>query len=185
MLYLQEDYFLNAPVIAGKIDEFSKLMSDNSLPLVRLMELGDQSRFAVSSYGDELLVVPQTTPYRINMQAAIWNRKFLLEQLREGETGWQFERLGSLRAAKQSHTFLCQNHKIFVRNHYDIIPYDPTGIVKGRWVQRIVEPLFKDHDIDVDFAVRGFHVVSPLRQLYIKSRFILRAFFVRLAAFWS
>jgi hypothetical protein len=39
----------------------------------------------------------------------------------------------------------------------EVFPYHLTGVIAGKWVREIVEPLFLRHGIALDFSVRGFY----------------------------
>jgi hypothetical protein len=70
---------------------------------------------------------------------------------------WEFEEYGTKRARRKREQFLFLNDEYQALHGKKPIPYDPTGVVQGQWARNIVEPLFADHNIDVDYETRGFY----------------------------
>lgn len=161
ILYLQEDYFLEGPVQAALIEIFLDEMRAGRADVIRLMECGGAGPWEPSAH-PLLWTVSQKAAYRISMQAALWRKSTLRAHLRAHESPWQLEIFGSARARRVRDQVLCVNRDRFHGEGKEVIPYQPTGIVSGRWEQRIVEPLFARHGIQVDFSRRGFYkAVGP------------------------
>lgn len=172
VLYLQEDYFLNAPV-------------DTQMLLCCLHEVDKGNADYVGFYSSEpestltpiddaLAEVPQKANYRLCTQAGLWRKTTLLKYTVPGESVWQWERYGSRRAHRGSERFLCTR-----RNMPPAFPYIPTGVVRGRWYAPAVVDLFAENGINVDFSTRGFYKPgwvarqiqtyrSALRRIYMK-----------------
>lgn len=155
VLYLQEDYFLNGPVRTDVIDTFAAMMLDGSIDNIRLMECGGSGPWHPHGH-PWLWRVDQRSMYRISMQAALWRRERLRAHLRRHESPWQLEVFGSRRAWRVRNEVLCANRDLFDAPERQIVPYYPTGIVKGQWERAAVVDLFARHGIDIDFSRRGF-----------------------------
>jgi hypothetical protein len=159
ILYLQEDYFLKAPVKNEMVENFVELMQIN--PEMACIHLTDQ---AVISDGaskfEHLNKVRFHQRYRVSCQAALWRKSELLNLLREYEDAWEFEEFGSMRSAIQRHDYYVVNENYVKLNQFEIIPYIFTGIVQGKWFEEVV-PLFEKHKITVDYNVRGFLKNAP------------------------
>ena len=181
ILYMQEDYFLNDQVRESEIKHLLKIMIDDDVDVIRLMDFHKQTN-AYKPYKEStgLMIVPYTSPYRIHTQASIWKKSCLEKYLKIGETGWEFERYGSIRSSKNNDLFLCVDHTKYIRNMNDIVPYQPTGIIKGKWYKDAVIPLFRENGIDIDLSKRGIYEFSTISKIYFKIRFILRSFLVKL-----
>ena len=173
VLYLQEDYFLNAPV-------------DSQMLLRCLHEIDKGNADYVGFYCSEpeatltpvdevLALVPRKANYRLCTQAGLWRKSTLLKYTIPGESVWQWERYGSRRAHRGNERFLCTRRSI-----RSTFPYTPTGVVRGRWYAQAVVELFAEHGISVDFTKRGFYEPgwvarqvqryrSALRRMYMKS----------------
>lgn len=177
LLYLQEDYFLEAPVRADLVEAFVAVMRAGDADVIRLMECGGSGPWWPT--GDpRLWHVDQRAVYRIALQAAIWRRSTLYRHLRAHETAWQLEVFGSARARRvRGERVLCAARDLFHGPGREIIPYQPTGIVKGRWERRIVEPLFATHGIAIDFTRRGFcdETSAPAPRAPLSRRLVDRA----------
>jgi hypothetical protein len=101
--------------------------------------------------------VAQSATYRISMQAALWRKAVLRSHLRAHESPWQLEVFGSARARRRrGELIMCVNRDRYHGAGREVIPYTPTGVVKGQWERSVVEPLFAHHGIPVDFSHRGF-----------------------------
>jgi len=48
------------------------------------------------------------------------------------------------------------SREVYREDKPQIVPYVPTGIVKGQWNRDAVELLFAKHGLDVDFERRGW-----------------------------
>jgi hypothetical protein len=173
VLYLQEDYFLNGPVDQAFIEQCVDVMAEHNVPHIRLMEVDVRARYIKSGLHPLLWQIDQRANYRVSLQAGLWNVAALKDLLRSGESAWDFERRGTVRAMSKPDRFLCQSLDHFnQRGHYPI-PYQPTGIVKGKWYARAVVDLFAANGIHVDYSKRGFSseslqrskIVIPLRAL--------------------
>ena len=181
VLYLQEDYFLEAPVRADVLRSLLPVLRDGRADVIRLMECEGSGPWQ-STEDDRLWDVDARARYRIALQAALWRKSSLRGHLRMHESAWQLEVFGSGRARRTGEErVLCAARDRFHGPHRDIIPYRPTGIVKGQWDRAIVEPLFAAHGIKVDFAERGFHdsTAVPARRALFGKRLAdrVRSFF--------
>ena len=155
VLYLQEDYFLEAPVQSGLIKTFLAELRAGRADVIRLMECGGSGPWQPTD-NPLLWQVEQRAIYRIALQAALWRTTTLRRHLRMHESPWQLEVFGSARARRLKDTVLCVNRDRFHGPGKEVWPYQPTGVVKGQWERHVVEPLFAAHGIAVDFSRRGF-----------------------------
>jgi len=153
VLYMQEDYFLDAPVRSDIIDDCLQVVDESAAGCVHLTSFGSRLGRSVAerSY---LVDVPRFSHYRVSTQAAIWDKRLLASYLRSGETVWETEILGTVRAWNR----MAGIRAIDPRRLADgpVVSYTGTGIIRGRWHPAMV-PLFTGHGITVDFSVRGFH----------------------------
>ncbi|MCZ7663146.1 MAG: hypothetical protein M5U22_09565 [Thermoleophilia bacterium] len=155
IVYLQDDYFLNGPVRTDVLERAVEAMNREPIECVRLMECGGSGPWSPTD--DPLFwEVDRNAAYRLTLQAAVWKKVALLKYLRSHETPWQFEVWGSKRASRLGGTIYCLNRDAFNDEIGQMIPYTPTGIVKGRWNRDVVVDLFERHRITVDYSKRGF-----------------------------
>ena len=151
VLLLLEDFFLcNQVATANVLEQLTALrklggtvlrLNPDPAPTIKLSEsqgVGEQHRLA---------------PFRVSLQASIWNRKALLALLRDEESAWEFELKGTLRSQAQPHGFYCTLRRAFPYRHV---------VEKGEWfwgAARRYRPL----DIGCDFSSR--RVMKPFTAL--------------------
>lgn len=179
VLYLQDDYFLNGPVDADAVEEFTRVMQREGTAHIRLRELAG-SRYEPMPANPALWRIPKRSPYLVSLQAGLWRRETLQGLLRSGESPWQFERWGTIRARRAGLEFLCPNLEVYEWSARPIFPYEPTGIVRGRWYSPAVVPLFDRHGIKMDFSVRGFYRLDRRERVVRGIRANLRRLAMRL-----
>jgi hypothetical protein len=154
-VYLQDDYFLYRAVKTDVVDEAARTVDAENLDCLRLMECGEAGPYEPTAY-PWLCSVSRTATYRISLQAALWTKAGMRKYLRSHESPWQMEVWGSKRAGRTEGRIWAVNRDVYSENHTQVIPYVPTGIVRGQWKRDIVEKLFAEHGIDVPFDVRGW-----------------------------
>jgi len=160
VLYLQEDYFLNGHADLPFINQCAELMVEQGISTVQLTVFGSQGPFHPTAY-PELWEIDQHAPYRIAMQAALWQKDHLRAYLRPHENGWQCELFGSVRARRRRDLFYCLNREVFSEHGRHVFPYVKTGIIKSQWYAPAVVELFQLHHIEIDFSRRGFYQAKP------------------------
>jgi glycosyltransferase involved in cell wall biosynthesis len=150
VLLLLEDFFLCSTVSTTAVLEqlagLRKLrgsvlrLCPNPPPTIRLdvSGIGEQHRLA---------------PFRVSLQASIWNREALLGLLQGGESAWEFEINGTLRAQAQPRGFYCTFRLAF--------PYGQV-VEKGEWFWGAARR-YRRLDIGCDFSSR--RVMKPFTAL--------------------
>lgn len=165
ILYLQEDYFLEAPVRA---DVLESLLIEIKMLNVGAIRLSGTDGFGpFHDINSSLIVeVDKSAKWRLSLQAALWKKSVLRSLVRKHETPWQLESYGSFRIRRLKEKICSTKQHSRSEFDNDIFPYRPTGVVAGSWVGDVVQPLFEKHDISINFNLRGFHV----RGLRVKRR---------------
>jgi hypothetical protein len=180
ILYLQEDYFLNARVDQTLIAQFVDIVTTERYSHIRLNEIPDKNlHYRPHERFPLLSEIPQRAVYRISLQSGLWRRQSLMSYLKFGESGWQFERWGTLRAHATRDSFYCQNLDEFNRAGRQVIPYIPTGIVGGKWYEPAVIDLFERNGLAINYAARGFWRPGIHERIIKDCRRILRAAVMR------
>lgn len=172
VLYLQEDYFLNAPVNTHMLLRGLHEIEKGNTDYVGFYCTEPES--TLTAVDDALALVPQTANYRLCTQAGLWRKSTLLKYTIPGESVWQWERYGSRRAHRGSERFLCIRRSIS-----SPFPYIPTGVVRGRWYAPAVVDLFAKHSISVDFSKRGFYEPSWIGRKIQQCRSALRRVYMK------
>ena len=154
-VYLQDDYFLYDRVDAKRIDEAACAMQAETLDCLRLMECGGSGPWEPTTY-PWLWSLSQHARYRIALQAGLWTKQGMRKYLRAHESPWQMEVWGSRRASRIPGRIWCVSRDVYGDGQPQVIPYVPTGIVKGKWNWDAVGELFPAHGLDVRFDERGW-----------------------------
>jgi len=171
IFYIQEDYFLEAPVRSDMLYELFHQMRLAEIDMLQLRPaIGALPIKAPSS--PLIWSVPQNAKWRINLQVGIWKKEILKSQIRRHETPWQLESYGSFRSRRMKEKIFCVSADLFDGIDKEVFPYHLTGVIAGKWVREIVEPLFLKHGIFVDFSKRGFYDKS--NRVRTRKNFFLR-----------
>jgi glycosyltransferase involved in cell wall biosynthesis len=149
VLLLLEDFFLCETVSTAKMLEHLAALRvlggtvlrlyPNPPPTIGNKEfpaLGEQHRLA---------------PFRVSLQASLWNTRALRALLRRDESPWEFELQGTLRSQTQSGGFYCTWKPEFPYRHV---------VEKGEWFWTAARR-YRRANIGCDFSLRG--VMSPWR----------------------
>ena len=159
VLYMQEDYFLDARVDTVRLDALvSRMMADPTIRQIGLTAFGALGPFRPTD-DPSLWEVGERSRYRTSLQAALWRTDTMRSYLRPDENGWMFEIFGSRRSWRRDERFLTVNRD--AERHRRVLPYEFTGIVKGQW-EATVPAFFAREGIAVDFSRRGFFHPRPL-----------------------
>jgi hypothetical protein len=146
ILYLQEDYFLTAPVraeqltsdIAHAIEQNAASFCFYDLSLLE-PEFGNQpERFGA---------VPDDSLGRTRLQATLWKRDAFTSLLRRGETAWNMEARGS----ERTRGMLILS---YARSDALPIPYLMSAIVRGLWTPEAIA-LCQSHNLRLRPAFRS------------------------------
>ena len=179
VLYMQEDYFLKAPVKNDLVEKYVQLMVKH--PDIKCIHLTDQAvRAFEKSEWENLDIVEYNQLCRVSCQAALWRKDELYALIREYEDAWQFEEFGSQRSAVMKSMYLCVSRNLVKLNQFEIIPYIFTGIVQGRWFEESV-PLFEKHGIKMDFSKRGMLKDAPKKPFMKRVKYRLN----KIKAIWK
>jgi hypothetical protein len=173
VLYLQEDYFLQAPVDAATLDVLARRMIAEGHGHISLTPHSTEKPWTPLPADPLLCRVDPRAAFRINLQAGLWRTQVLRRHLRRHENPWQFEVWGTKRSHRAQESFLCVNPDALRRGEVAIVPYFATGVVEGQWSRPAVIPLFEEHGIQVDFTRRGFvdrNAPRPRRRSFIARR---------------
>jgi hypothetical protein len=163
VLYLQEDYFLEDYVKFDQLERMLDYLRRGEANVIRIHECEGSGPWHPQPNGD-LWEVDRRSRYLIGLQAGLWRKSALRNCLRDHESPWQLEILGTRRARRHLHKVFCVNRERYSGPGKEIIPYVATGVVAGRWAHDIVVPLFKRHGIEIDFSGRGFYVRGTPRK---------------------
>ena len=154
VLYMQEDYFLEAPVMHAAVEQAAKYMLDHpEVAHIGLTKYGSCGPFSDATVS-WMKIIGSAANYRISTQAGLWRVESLLSYVVPSESGWMFEIFGTIRSWYRNDLFFVFSD---VSNPVNSpIAYPHTGIIKGRWNSEVFQ-LFLNNSITVDFTVRGVY----------------------------
>lgn len=162
VIILLEDYFLLGDVNEKMLGDCLTVSVEKDAAFTRLASFRADHfpMYAFDAMPDYpfMGITRTNAPFRINLQAAIWNRNDFLSLLKDGESPWQFEVNGSVRSRKMDKLFL----GITEASHQDIlagpIPYLCTAITKGIWMREALR-LCRKENVALDLSHRPTETV--------------------------
>lgn len=132
---IMEDYILKKSVDYKDFEDLIDYMKAENAVCVRTMP---------SLYADEpgygmfkqirIGEVKRNDPYRISLQAGMWNRNYLISIIDDKDSAWEFEHMGSKRSRYDHSKILCTIDKENI-----IFDYYCTGVIQGYWVQEAID----------------------------------------------
>jgi len=156
VLYMQEDYFLDRPAQAGRIESLFATMLAEGAAYLRLFPTPSPRVAWTKDPSLGLGVIGQKDPYRTSLQAGFWDKSVLDALLIPGESGIAFEEAGSVRSESVGKPFFSvQAGALFPYDQSAPLRYIATGIMKRKW-NRSVIPLFRKEGIAADYSKREF-----------------------------
>lgn len=146
VLLLLEDYFFGEKVKNEDIEKIVSFIREQNAKYMRLTNI-PESRF---SKGDEIFPLYEDEEYAVNLQAAIWEKDFLIESLKKFPgNAWDFE-VGFLKNA------VCGTHKEMV-GCFGVLK-DPlnirNGVLKGKWFPSEIK-FFTENGFNISWQQRG------------------------------
>ena len=148
LLYLQEDYFLTAPVNRAQLaQDFAEAIEAGAASLCFRARSEPDAGF--QPLNDRFGVVPLNSDGRTRCQVTLWKKSALQEILRPGETAWNFEARGSART--QVMQILS-----YRRRENTPIPYLMSAISRGFWMPEAIA-LCHAHRVTIDPLFRPIY----------------------------
>jgi hypothetical protein len=162
LIYMQEDYLLERPVDTGRILRLADYMQQRRAACLRLYPSPGPDRPCADNL--EVGEIDRLAPYRVCLQAALWDRQALESLLVDGESAWNMEGRGSIRSRSLAQPFLSVRRDPRTGRISDpALPYFCTGVIRGRWVRGAVA-LCAREGIAIDRARRA--VETPSQELW-------------------
>lgn len=151
---MMDDYFLSGPARPDVVADLAGA-DLGEWSSVGLTAVGD---WAAHPAGHPLLIeVDRSAPYLVSTQASLWRVERLAGLLRPHESVWEFELMGSLRAAREGHRMLRVANGAEDALGGPIVPYPRGGVItQGRWRAPWVVEMMAEYGLALDFGRRGF-----------------------------
>jgi len=153
VLMLYDDFILEGPVDKEKIANCIKFLNGNLNIAVFYFYNIPVNKNINDNRFENYELIPKKGDYKLNSAPAIWRREKLLEFIGDNDTPWAWEFFGSYRTYNCSDLFYCAK-----KEHEDIYPYNYSmggAIYRGKWVGKIVLPLIKKYNLQIDINKRG------------------------------
>lgn len=153
ILYSHEDFWIKAKVDTAEIAAFVDLIRSGHADYIRLYPAPSPDR--PSHLDGRIGELATEAPYRTSLQMALWRTSVLLELLRDDESCWEFELIGTSRSRRYGNRFLCVNRSqaASTGQRQAGIQYVCTAINKGRWATEAIEYCRRE-GLAVDFTNR-------------------------------
>jgi hypothetical protein len=157
VLYLQEDYFLDRAVRREQLAADLAYAFEQNADALCLRARTDLER-DFQPINDRFGVVPRDSDGRTRCQTTLWKRDALLHALRDGETAWEMERLGS----ERTRDMLVLSYS--TRENASL-SYLMSGIVRGLWTPEALA-MCRQHRFTIAPHFRGtYSPYSPIRRM--------------------
>lgn len=182
VIYMQEDYFLTAPVDTGRVMDLISYMDARGAGYLRLYPAPGPDRDCPGH--PELGEISERAPYRVSMQAAVWRKDVLEGLLVKDEDGWDMEFYGSERSRALDAPFLSVKRDNSTIKVVDPpIPYLCTAIIRGVWIREALK-LCEEEGIELNKSTIGIepysrYVIRKLEPIFWKLRMIRLSFWIR------
>lgn len=176
IIYFQEDYFLKRKVDTKRILNLLDILIKEKAACLRLWPSPAPDK-DFKNYRD-IGQISENSPYRVSLQAAVWNTAIFKKLLVRGETGRDMEFLGSERSKEIKNPFLSVvKSKYFKINNNPAMDYFCTGIVKGKWNYGVIN-FFRKQGIEIKGSKRGVEAKKRYRARFLRGLPIF-GFFLR------
>lgn len=107
VLYLQEDYFLNKPVNEQLLVDILNYAKINNAMFIQISTFNSRTeKIKKINNNINLSELDKYSPYKVNLQAGIWNKQAFEWLIKLDENLVQFEQLGSIRSQGMPGLFL-------------------------------------------------------------------------------
>jgi len=150
-IILLEDYLLTAAVHTDTILEYAQYMNDKRAACLQLFPRFSPIVGPVVQSDDhpDIGYIDRGAPYRVSLQAAIWDKQALDALLQDGESPWEFETKGTVRSNSLEAPFLSIMPEVKCP-----IPYFSSAVMGGKWHRDAIR-LCNQENIPIDLEVRA------------------------------
>lgn len=145
LLLMLDDFFILRKVDNGRILEaYNWFQKHSNFKAIRLIPTPIPSHDKINEKFGE---IKETETYRISTQAAIWDSKYLKSVLKEGESAWEFELIGT----KRSNLVNGKVAVIWENNRAERPLLYMNSIVRGK-LTRKNEKILSNLDVELDLT---------------------------------
>ena len=129
VLLIQDDFFIEGQVLTDDVISCLDAVDQLSAEYCRLVPDRSRLKKITKSGFARFGWISVSNPYRISNQVSIWRKMTLSHHIRDGESPWEFEILGSDRTRTTKYGYLSAKWSVFL--------YEGHGaLVRGRWTKK-------------------------------------------------
>lgn len=122
ILYLQEDYFLTKPVNVSLLAEMLQYLKQKNAAFLQIAYFASQvqtvKQLLSADNNGRIQEFTKHSPFRVSLQAGLWERDSFMWLLKSGENIWRFEVDGSKRSEGMQKLFLANTSDSDMPIHY-------------------------------------------------------------------
>lgn len=164
VLLLMDDFFLRRQVDAEKIHLCVEALKQNrDIAVFSFDSIPDEKNIDDKEYNGFVLR-PKYCRYKFNLQGGLWRKQKLISLLRQGESPWETEIKGTIRAFEDASRYYALDDIANTPIDYGKRPGLTWGIVRGKWAEEDIVDFFREEDILIDFSIRGFFDVTNYKE---------------------
>lgn len=160
MLFM-DDYLLSDNVRNIDIERvLSTAIKEHSANI----RLSDSSMIKPKFYEDnpDCAVYPAGSAYSFSTQVGIWDSSFLMKEIKDGWSAWDFERIGSMECIQNEQPLLLYKKYSF--------PY-VEGVRNGKWLPEGIS-ICKQNGLSIDYSKKKKLSIYEMIIIYVKALLI-------------
>lgn len=154
LLLLLDDFFLRRPVDTEQLGKMIDFMDSDSE--IAAMYCQESKYVAEQKSFNPFFRMNRYSPYKLNMQAAIWRTSSLMNYWKPKDNPWIWEVFVNYTTFDDKEKFYCLKDLKYSPVFYGYNP-DGMGVFRGKWVIEDVKPLFDEHGLIIDYSKRGIY----------------------------
>ena len=154
VMFILADYWLAQPVDTETIVQFASYIPQYDIGHIRLQRSDPITQKAISSFEPDprLFIFGKDAPYRISLQASLWQREVFKNLLRFSTSPWDFETNASVLASWLDCLCIDAEKTPNQWNHHAYLCYHNV-VSMGQWCGRGIDD---SREADVDTFIERF-----------------------------
>ena len=167
VVFLLDDFILSDFVDDDELNRVHSIMKQHpEIACFNFMETYKDAEDSVGEAYERYYLKDRKAEFRMNLQAAIWRKDYLMKFIRKHENPWQFETWGSIRSRRY------KDEIYHIRKNAPHVFIYPEGGVfaDGKWYEQKTIDFLNKEGFDVDLSVRGVYRIGDSRKTEIKHR---------------
>ncbi len=168
VVLLLDDFILTDEVDEEELERCISHMQKN--PNIACFNFRPTSSPSVKDGYERYELKERKAAFRVNLQAAVWRKSFLIKFIRKHENPWQFETWGSMRARRYKDEIYHVK-----KSERPVFVYPDGGVIADeRWFGEDKIELIKAAGYELDFSSRGIYHKGEPRKTEIVHRSFLQ-----------